>query len=147
LWDAVNRIAGDLGVRRPSTSSGTGGHSATDSATHRPIRVFIQVNTSGEPNKSGVAPGALMDFLATLPPAPNIDLVGLMTMGPLEGGPEAARPGFRKLAALVKAARERFSDRHPLLSKLSMGMSGDFEIAVEEGAHYVRIGSALFGAR
>jgi pyridoxal phosphate enzyme (YggS family) len=126
LWEAINRIAGEIGVRR---------------------RVLIQVNTSREANKSGVAPEALMDFIAALPAAPHLDLVGLMTMGPLEGGAEAARPGFRELAALLKDAQARFSDRHPLLAKLSMGMSGDFEIAVEEGAHYVRIGSALFGAR
>jgi pyridoxal phosphate enzyme (YggS family) len=134
LWDALNRIDGELGAIR-------------ESPLRRRLRVFVQVNTSGETNKSGVEPGALIDFIAALPAAPHLDLIGLMTMGPLEGGPEAARPGFRKLAALVKAARERFSDRHPLLSKLSLGRSGDFETAVDEGAHYVRIGSALFGAR
>src|SRR5690606_25456450 len=84
LWDALNRIAGELGVRR---------------------RVLIQVNTSREANKSGVAPEALMDFIAALPAAPHLDLIGLMTMGPLEGGAEAARPGFRELAALLKTAR------------------------------------------
>jgi pyridoxal phosphate enzyme (YggS family) len=126
LWDAINRIAGELGVRR---------------------RVLIQVNTSREPNKSGFAPETLLDTIAALPAAPHLDLIGFMTMGPLEGGAEAARPGFRELAGLLKAARDRFADRHLLLSKLSMGMSGDFEIAVEEGAHYVRIGTALFGAR
>lgn len=126
LWEAINRIAGDIGVRR---------------------RVLIQVNTSREPNKSGVAPESLMDFMEDLPAAPHVDLVGLMTMGPLEGGPEAARPCFRELAELLAEARARFAARHPLLAKLSMGMSGDFEIAVEEGAHYVRVGTALFGGR
>jgi pyridoxal phosphate enzyme (YggS family) len=126
LWETINRIAGELGVRR---------------------RVLIQVNTSGEENKSGVAPEALLDFLDSLQIAPHIDLIGLMTMGPLEGGAEAARPCFRTLAALLKSAQARFADKHPGLAKLSMGMSGDFEIAVEEGAHYVRIGTALFGGR
>lgn len=126
LWDAINRVAGELGARR---------------------KVFLQVNTSREPNKSGIAPEALMDFIAALPDAPHLDLVGFMTMGPLEGGPEAARPCFRELAALLKDAQARFGTRHPQLAKLSMGMSGDFEIAVEEGAHYVRVGTALFGGR
>jgi pyridoxal phosphate enzyme (YggS family) len=126
LWDTINRIAGELGVRR---------------------RVLIQVNTSGEDNKSGVAPETLLDFIASLPDAPHIDLTGLMTMGPVEGGPEAARPCFRTLAGLLKDAQARCAGKHPHLAKLSMGMSGDFEIAIEEGAHYVRIGTALFGGR
>lgn len=126
LWEAINRIAGELNVRR---------------------RVLIQVNTSGEVNKSGIAPEALLEVLATLPPAPHLDLVGLMTMGPVDGGAEAARPCFRQLSALLAEARARIGDAHPLLSKLSMGMSGDFEVAVEEGAHYVRVGTALFGTR
>ena len=130
LWETIDRIAGETGVRR---------------------NVLIQVNTSREPNKSGVAPEALIDFITALPEAPHIDLVGFMTMGPVDGGPEAARPCFRELAALLKEAQARFgtagSNKHPRLAKLSMGMSGDFEIAVEEGAHYVRVGTALFGAR
>ncbi len=132
LWETIDRIAGELGTTHASSLR---------------RNVLIQVNTSGETTKSGVAPGDLMDFLAALPAAANIDLVGLMTMGPLEGGPEAARPCFRQLAQLLKDARARFQDRYPNLSKLSMGMSGDFEVAIEEGAHYVRIGSALFGSR
>lgn len=126
LWDALNRVAGELGVRR---------------------RVLLQVNTSREAAKSGIAPEALPEFLAALSDAPHLDLIGLMTMGPLEGGPEAARPGFRELAGLLRDARATHGARFPLLAKLSMGMSGDFEIAVEEGAHFVRVGSALFGAR
>ncbi len=126
LYEAINRIAGELGVRRS---------------------VLLQVNTSREPNKSGFAPEPLMEVLESLPPAPHLDLIGFMTMGPVEGGPEAARPCFQELAALLKTAREKFGDRYPLLAKLSMGMSGDFEIAVEEGAHYVRVGTALFGER
>jgi PLP dependent protein len=126
LWETINRIAGELNVRR---------------------RVLIQVNTSGEANKSGIAPDSLLDVLANLPPAPHMDLIGLMTMGPVDGGPEAARPCFRHLAALLSEAQARVGGTHPLLAKLSMGMSGDFEVAVEEGAHYVRVGTALFGTR
>lgn len=126
LWETLNRIAGELNLRR---------------------KVFIQVNTSREPNKSGVAPAALHDFIAALPDAPHLDLVGLMTMGPLDGGPEAARPCFRELAALLEDARARFGAQYPNLRRLSMGMSGDFEIAIEEGAHFIRVGTALFGGR
>lgn len=126
LWETLNRIAGELNLRR---------------------KVFIQVNTSREPNKSGVAPAALQEFIAALPDAPHLDLVGLMTMGPLDGGPEAARPCFRELAALLEDARARFGAQYPNLRRLSMGMSGDFEIAIEEGAHDIRVGTALFGGR
>jgi pyridoxal phosphate enzyme (YggS family) len=126
LWEAVDRIAGELGVRR---------------------NVLLQVNTSREPAKSGLEPGALMETLEKLAPAPNLDLVGLMTLGPVEGGAEAARACFRELAGLLRRAREGFGDRYPRLEKLSMGMSGDFETAVEEGAHFVRVGTALFGSR
>jgi pyridoxal phosphate enzyme (YggS family) len=126
LWETLNRISGELGVRRS---------------------VLLQVNTSREAAKSGIAPESLLDFMGALSDAPHLDLIGLMTMGPLEGGPEAARPGFRELAGLLREARARHGGRHPLLSKLSMGMSGDFEIAIEEGAHFVRVGTALFGSR
>ena len=126
LWETLNRIAGELGVRR---------------------RVLLQVNTSREDAKSGLAPEDLLDAVANLPEAPHLDLIGFMTMGPVDGGPEAARPGFRELAGLLRGARARFADRHPLLAKLSMGMSGDFETAIEEGAHFVRVGTALFGTR
>jgi pyridoxal phosphate enzyme (YggS family) len=126
LYEAINRITAELGVRRS---------------------VLLQVNTSREPNKSGFAPEAVLEVLETLPPAPHLDLIGFMTMGPVEGGPEAARPCFKELAALLATTKEKFGDRYPLLAKLSMGMSGDFEIAVEEGAHYVRVGTALFGGR
>jgi pyridoxal phosphate enzyme (YggS family) len=126
LWEALDRVAGELGVRRD---------------------VLVQVNTSREPSKSGLEPSELMETLEKLAPAPNLNLIGLMTLGPVEGGAEAARACFRELASLLRSAREKFRDRHPGLSRLSMGMSGDFETAVEEGAHFVRVGTALFGGR
>jgi pyridoxal phosphate enzyme (YggS family) len=126
LWETLDRVAGELDVRR---------------------NVLVQVNTSREPAKSGLEPGDLMETLEKLAPAPNLNLIGLMTLGPVEGGAEAARACFRELAFLLRGAREKFGDRYPGLTKLSMGMSGDFEIAVEEGAHFVRVGTALFGSR
>jgi pyridoxal phosphate enzyme (YggS family) len=126
LWEALDRVSGELGLRRD---------------------VLLQVNTSRESAKSGFEPLELMETLEKLAPAPNLNLIGLMTLGPVEGGEEAARACFRELASLLKTARERFLDRYPGLAKLSMGMSGDFETAIEEGAHFVRVGTALFGTR
>jgi hypothetical protein len=134
LWEALDRVAGELGVRRD---------------------VLLQVNTSREPAKSGFDPETLIETLERLPEAKHLNLIGLMTLGPVEGGEPAARACFRELAGLLRkvqetareAAREKFPGRYPDLAKLSMGMSGDFETAVEEGAHFVRVGTALFGTR
>lgn len=117
-------------------------------AEHRGVRarVLVQVNTSGEQTKSGVAPEAAFDFVRRAGRTPGIEVLGLMTIGPLHGGPEAARPGFAYLRGLAErleqAALPGVSMRY-----LSMGMSGDFEVAVEEGANLLRIGTAIFGPR
>ncbi len=106
--------------------------------------ILLQVNCSEEESKTGAEPGdvsAIAELAATLP---GIVLQGLMTMGPRDGGPDGARASFRRLAELH--AELRSLDRPELpLEILSMGMSGDFEIAVEEGATLLRIGGALFG--
>jgi hypothetical protein len=108
-------------------------------------RVLVQVNVAGEPGKSGVAPAdvpALLDRISTLG---HVQCDGLMLVPPL-ADPEATRPHFRALRRLrdelARVARPRVE-----LRELSMGMSDDFEVAVEEGATMVRIGTALFGAR
>lgn len=100
-------------------------------------RVMIQVDTTGETGKGG-CPLNDLDALADAVRDLDLDLVGLMTVGPTEGGPAAARPGFRA----VRAAVDRLGLRH-----CSMGMTADLEVAVEEGSTQVRVGSALFGAR
>lgn len=102
------------------------------------IDIFVEVNTSNEPQKGGFEPDALTDALAEIRLLPNLNIVGLMTMAARTDTPEDARPSFRTLAEI--AARHN-------LKQLSMGMSGDFEIAIEEGATHVRIGSALFAPR
>ena len=102
----------------------------------RPARVLIEVNSGGEASKSGVSPDELPDLLARLRD-PQLSVEGLMTIPP-PGPPESARPYFRQLRALRDAAG---------LRELSMGMSDDFEIAIEEGATMVRVGRAIFGAR
>jgi PLP dependent protein len=100
-----------------------------------PIQVLLEVNVAGEESKTGFTPDealALSDRIAALP---NLDLRGLMTVAPLADDPEDIRPVFRRLSELGQATG---------LPELSMGMSGDYEVAIEEGATMVRIGSALF---
>ncbi|MEJ2670697.1 MAG: YggS family pyridoxal phosphate-dependent enzyme [Deltaproteobacteria bacterium] len=105
--------------------------------------LLIQINQAGEATKSGVAPEAAGDLLKEVAQLPNLRVLGLMTMPPwLE--PEAVRPYFKALREL----RDRLQDICGLpLPELSMGMSGDFEVAVEEGATLVRVGTAIFGSR
>lgn len=109
------------------------------------VRCLVQVNTRQDPSRQGVEPEDLMGFLAEVSPLDRVRVVGLMTMAPPVGDPEEARPYFRRLRELAAAVADQclpnISMRH-----LSMGMTGDFEVAVEEGATLVRVGSALFGA-
>lgn len=107
-------------------------------------RVLIQVNCSGEAAKSGCEPAALPALLEAALAEEALDLQGLMTIGPLDPDPESARPAFRQLAALRDDARRRTGLALP---HLSMGMSGDLEVAVAEGATMIRVGTALFGKR
>jgi len=106
---------------------------------------YVEVNTSGDAEKFGVVPSAALALLSRIRDLAPLRLAGLMTIGPLSGGAEGARAAFRALAKLRDDAV-----RAELLEQgagLSMGMSDDFEIAIEEGATIVRIGTALLGAR
>jgi PLP dependent protein len=105
--------------------------------TGTPLSVYVEVNVAGETSKSGVAPDALGALLRAVRPLPGLALLGLMTMPPLAPA-EEVRPFFRALAAL---AREHG------LSGLSMGSTHDYEVAIEEGATIVRLGTAIFGER
>jgi pyridoxal phosphate enzyme (YggS family) len=110
----------------------------------RPLPVLLQVNVAGDPTKAGFDPLAVERDLAAILDLPALRIDGLMTIGPLVADPEAARPTFVALRALSE--RLRSMDRR-LGSELSMGMSDDFEVAVEEGATLVRVGRAIFGDR
>lgn len=99
--------------------------------------VLLQVDTTGEPGKGG-CPLVELDALAEAALGAGLTVRGLMTVGPTDGGPESARPGFR----LVREAADRLG-----LAVCSMGMSDDLEVAVQEGSTEVRVGSALFGPR
>lgn len=109
----------------------------------RTIPVLIEVNTTGEGSKFGLRPDETLDFSRELRALPSVELQGLMTMGPLSENPADARPAFR----LLRELRERIErDGHPM-PHLSMGMTNDFEVAIEEGATLLRIGTAIFGPR
>lgn len=109
------------------------------------MKVLVEVNVSGEASKHGFTPAELLDQAGELLALPGIRMAGLMTMAPFEAKPEATRPVFRALRSL----RDRLTKMHPAgdWSELSMGMTNDFEVAIEEGATIVRIGSAIFGSR
>lgn len=104
--------------------------------------VLVELNTGGE-SKGGVESDALDDFLRELAGLQGVEVRGLMTMPPYFDNPQDARPYF----AALRNSRDRLSAKYPGLKELSMGMSGDFETAIEEGATIVRIGSAIFGSR
>jgi pyridoxal phosphate enzyme (YggS family) len=119
---AIDRIAAELSLRMP---------------------VLLEVNASGEAAKHGFEPEAVERWLPEAARYTHVEFRGLMCMAGLEGGPEAARNDFRELRQL----RDRLRPHCPegiTLAELSMGMSGDYEVAIEEGATIVRIGSALF---
>ncbi len=106
--------------------------------------IFLEVNLAAEPSKDGFSPEALRRDFAEIAMLRQARLLGLMTIPPPGDSPEQARPWFRKL----KALRDELQSAHGVpLPELSMGMSDDFEIAVEEGSTIVRVGSAIFGSR
>ena len=109
------------------------------------MRVLLEVNVSGEASKHGFTPDDLLAQGGELLALPGLHIAGLMTMAPFEAEPEATRPIFRALRHL----RQQLAERYPAgdWSELSMGMTNDFEVAIEEGATIVRIGSAIFGSR
>jgi PLP dependent protein len=119
----INGIAGELGLRP---------------------EVFLQVDQAGEETKGGITPAELYAAMPALAGLSHIQICGLMSIPPAVGNPEDARHWFRELRELRDDLSGKFLMELPWLS---MGMSGDFEIAVEEGATHVRIGSLIFGKR
>jgi hypothetical protein len=109
-------------------------------------RVLVEVNISGEKTKSGIDPEGTDRLLRELMSLPHLSVEGLMTMAPDSDDPEKARPCFRELKHLKDTLNEQLKPALTL-KELSMGMSSDFEVAIEEGATLIRIGTALFGER
>lgn len=110
-----------------------------------PLAVLLEVNVAGEATKFGFEPESLIENAARLIALPGLRVEGLMTVAPLVKDPEEVRPVFRRLRQL----RDDLRRQHPRLEwrHLSMGMTDDFEVAIEEGATMVRIGRAIFGQR
>ena len=104
----------------------------------KPIRILLEVNVAGETSKFGVAPSEVAEAVAAIHQLPNLELIGLMTVAPQVTDAEQVRPYFRRLRELAQ--------QHGL-PELSMGMTDDFEVAIEEGATMVRVGRAIFGER
>jgi len=117
-----------------------------DKRAEKPVPCLIEVNTSEETTKFGIKPTQVQEFITALQRCDNIEIQGLMTIGPgwAIQDPEASRPCFALLRTLRDNLQEQF---HKPLPVLSMGMTSDFEVAIEEGSTMVRIGTAIFGPR
>ncbi|MCK4308042.1 YggS family pyridoxal phosphate-dependent enzyme [candidate division WOR-3 bacterium] len=108
--------------------------------------VLIEINSGREPQKSGVLPEDALEFVKEISSLPNIRIVGLMTMGPFAGDPEDARPYFVETKKIFdKIKKLNLPDVE--MRYLSMGMTNSYQVAVEEGANLVRIGTKIFGMR
>jgi pyridoxal phosphate enzyme (YggS family) len=129
-------------VDRPELADALGRHAA---AAGRRLDVLLQVDLAGEPQKGGAAPDALPELLSACARQPALRAVGLMHVPPADPDPERARPHFAALRALRDRLRAQPAGSE--LRELSMGMTADFEVAIEEGATIIRVGTALFGAR
>ena len=110
----------------------------------RSPHILLEVNVSGESSKFGIRPDTLPDIVETALSCRRLTLEGFMTMAPFSTNPEDSRPHFARLRELRDEMERRFGASFP---RLSMGMSGDYAVAAEEGATWLRIGTALFGAR
>lgn len=114
--------------------------------TDASVEILLQVNVGDEASKSGCAPKDLESLARSIAPLPNLRVKGLMCLPPHSDNPEEVRPFFKQLRELSEQI-DRLELPGIEMNELSMGMSGDFEVAVEEGATLVRVGTAIFGAR
>jgi len=117
---------------------------------NRTLRVLVQVTTSGEASKFGLEPATVASFIRELPAFPRLEVRGLMTLAILDGNEARVRRCFQRLRELREQLRTQIRAEGLIgieMNELSMGMSGDFEIAIEEGATIVRVGQAIFGPR
>ncbi len=108
----------------------------------RVLPCFVQVNVSGEASKFGLDPHAVAEMLDRLAAYEHLRVIGLMTLAAPTANPEDVRPQFRRLRTLLEAGGPQLK-----MQFLSMGMSGDFDVAIEEGATHIRLGTVLFGQR
>jgi hypothetical protein len=106
--------------------------------TGHPLKCYVEVNAADETSKAGLPIHAVASFVEKVRQLPNLEIVGLMCMPPLAEPPSLSRSSFRTVAELARQLK---------LPELSLGTTGDFEVAIEEGATVVRVGTALFGDR
>ena len=135
LFDVIHSIDSVNLLERVNAAAGGAG---------KTLSVLLQVNVSGEASKFGLAPEAVPAVLEASGRCMSVDVVGLMTMPPFTPDPEEAAPHFTRLRELRDAWREETGIP---LEELSMGMSHDYEVAIREGATWIRVGTALLGAR
>ena len=109
--------------------------------------ILLEINIGGEESKSGISPDELPALARKAAACPHVNLRGLMAIPPVAEGPDGNRPFFAKMRQLFVDIRDKMSDNGTTIDCLSMGMSGDYEDAVREGATLVRVGTALFGPR
>jgi len=107
-----------------------------------PVEIMIEVNTSGEASKFGVEPDKTLELIQQIDQLPNLKIIGLMTLGPLTSDPDQSRMAFRKLRELRDLIA---SSGYSQVKHLSMGMSDDYPLAIEEGSDIIRIGRIIFG--
>lgn len=112
-----------------------------------PLKVMVQVNVSGESSKAGVGPQETSRLIESMLRLDGLELRGLMTIPAPDKGIDAQRKGYSRLRELKEEIKARYGDDLPDFTDLSMGMSADFEAAIAEGATWLRIGTAIFGAR
>jgi pyridoxal phosphate enzyme (YggS family) len=112
----------------------------------RVVNALVEVNTTGEQTKFGTRPEETVEFIRSIAHLKNLKLKGLMTIGPFLPSPEDSRPSFRMLRALSDEVRKEEIENVEM-TDLSMGMTHDFEVAIEEGATMIRLGTAIFGPR
>ena len=134
LFDAIDAVDSLKIAQRLNT---------TAAALGKKLPVLIEIKLSHEESKHGLAPVELPSLLAAIEELESIEAVGLMTVPPWSEDAETARPYFRELRRL----RDESATRFPRITQLSMGMSNDFTVAIEEGSTCVRIGTAIFGRR
>jgi len=108
--------------------------------------ILVEVHTTDEATKFGIQPAHAISLIKDLSSLPNLRVCGLMTMGPFSDNPDDSRPSFRQVVELKRQVESEGFDRVSM-QHLSMGMTHDFEVAIEEGATLVRIGTAIFGRR
>ncbi|MDO8494258.1 MAG: YggS family pyridoxal phosphate-dependent enzyme [Deltaproteobacteria bacterium] len=112
----------------------------------RPVKCLLEIKLSEEETKTGCSPEEALQLIPKLKELSKIDLRGLMTVPPFEEDPEKSRPFFKQLSSLLKTINDRYLYKQKL-TELSIGMSHDFEVAIQEGATMVRVGTAIFGPR